>query len=107
VKDLMIVETRDPLAHADVDWMGRLALAIHGNGSPTTIFLADNSVLGARRGVPSVIADWVHAGVSVAADRFALLERGISEAELMPGVALAELDLVLERLIGGAWVIWR
>jgi hypothetical protein len=107
MRDLMIVETRDPIAHSDVDWTGRLAVAMHAEGVAAAVFLADNGVLGARRGPPSAVADWIRAGVSVAADRFALRERGITDAELLPGVAPADLDVVLERLIGGASVVWR
>jgi hypothetical protein len=107
MKDLMIVETRDPIAHGDVGWMGRLAVDMSGDGVATTVFLADNGVLGARRGAPSAIGDWIQAGVGVAADRFALRERGIFDADLLPGVVPADIDLVLERLVSGAPVIWR
>lgn len=107
MKDLMIVETRDPIAQGDVAWMGSLAVAMRRDGVDTTVFLAENGVLGARRGAPSTVEDWIQAGVTVVADRFALRERGISDANLLPGVASAELDLVLERLAGGASVIWR
>ena len=107
MKDLMIVETRDPTAHGDVDWMGRLAAAAQADGVPAAIFLADNGVLGARQGARSAVEEWIQAGVSVSADRFALAERGIPEARLLPGVTPADLDLVLDRLVFGASVIWR
>ena len=107
MKGLMIVESRDPTAHGDVDWMGRLATAVHGDGVPTAIFLADNGVLGARQGAISAVGDWIAAGVTVSADRFALRERGISDAQLVPGVAPADLEAVLDSLASGASVIWR
>jgi hypothetical protein len=103
----MIVETRDPIDHGDVDWMGRFAVAAHAGGVGAAVFLADNGVLGARRGAPSAVEVWIQSGVKVAADRFALRERGISDTDLLPGVVPADLDLVLDRLIGGASVIWR
>ncbi len=87
--------------------MGRLAAAVQGDGVPTAIFLADNGVLGARQGAQSAVEEWLQAGVSVAADRFALAERGIPDTDLMPGVAPADLELVLDRLVFGASVIWR
>lgn len=107
MRDLMIVETRDPTAHGDVDWMGRLAAAVQRDGVPTAIFLADNGVLGARQGAQSAVGDWIQAGVGVSADRFALAERGIAEAQLLPGVEAADLELVLDRLVSGAAVVWR
>ena len=107
MKDLMIVETRDPTAHGDVDWMGRLAIAVQRDGVPTAIFLADNGVLGARHGAQSAVEEWIQAGVTVSADRFALRERGIPDADLVAGVTPAHLELVLEALVCGASVIWR
>ena len=103
----MIVESRDPTAHGDVDWMGGLATEVRRDGVPAAIFLADNGVFGARRTADSAVADWIRAGVTVAADRFALRERGIPDDELLRGVTPADLEMVLDSLTSGAAVIWR
>lgn len=107
MQDLMIVETRDPTGRGDVDWMADLAIAVHGRGVTTSIFLTENGVLGARRGAACAVRDWIKAGVRVSADSFALQERGISDSQLVPGVAPAGLETVLDGLIAGASVVWR
>lgn len=108
MKAMMIVETRDPLDARDVEWSVGLMAGMHAFGIPATLMLAENGVLGARRDTAtSLLQPLLDQGVEILADRFALAERGIAEAELVPGISGAELGVVVDRLVAGDSVIWR
>jgi intracellular sulfur oxidation DsrE/DsrF family protein len=47
------------------------------------------------------------AGCQVFADRYALRERGIRDADLAKGVKAADLDVVVDALEAGVSVMWR
>jgi hypothetical protein len=47
------------------------------------------------------------AGAAIAADCFALKERGIAADELRQGVSVADVGLIVDRLAAGCNVIWR
>ena len=104
--DLMIIETRDPMAVRDVEWTAGLLTAMRAADGRCTLLLAENGVLGARASAPA-FAGLAGAGVEILADRFALRERGIAEDGLAAGIAAAELDIVVDRLIAGGRVLWR
>jgi hypothetical protein len=103
----LIVETRDPVDHRDVDRMAELALGLHRQGCRTAVLLAENGVFGARPGVTPALRPLLDAGVAVSADRFALEERGIGDGELIGGIELCEIGIVVDWLVGGASVLWR
>ena len=108
VKDMMIVETRDPFAVRDVEWTAGLLAAMRRAGGRCTLMLCENGVLGARDSAcPDFLSSLSLAEVEILADRFALRERGIPEDRLAPGVAGADLDVVIDRLAAGGTVLWR
>jgi len=108
MKAMMIVETRDPVGVRDVEWGALLLAAMARSGRPSTLMLTENGVLGARRGAKAeALHRLIGQGVEILADRFALTERGIGEADLMPGIAGADLAAVIDRLAAGDHVLWR
>ncbi|HKX90923.1 MAG TPA: hypothetical protein VJM15_00645 [Sphingomicrobium sp.] len=104
MKELLIVETRDAADHADPARMADLAAGVARAGVPATIFLTDNGAFNCRR---DSLERAMAAGVQVHVDRFALGERGIGEATVPEAVALAGIELVVDRLADGACVMWR
>jgi predicted peroxiredoxin len=107
MKELLIVETRDAAEHQDTARIAELAAGVSRSGVPATIFLAENGAFAAKRGSGSALDAAVSAGVHLAVDRFALEERGIPEGQLRQGVAVEGADFIVERLAGGATVMWR
>ena len=108
MKSMMIVETRDPLECRDVAWGAALLSSLSGAGTGCALMLAETGVLAARGSArSSMLSDLAQAGVEILADGFALAERGITEADLRPGVTPVELGVVIDRLAAGTSVIWR
>jgi hypothetical protein len=107
MKELLIVETRDAAEHKDPERMAELAAGMAEAGVPATMFLAENGVFNALGVVPGPIDRALAAGVSVAADAFALAERGIRDDQLRNGVTVGDVDLIVDKLGASASVIWR
>ena len=108
MRDLLIVETRDPVEVRDVEWGAGLLADAQGSGSTTCMMLAENGVFAVRKeALAPCLVPLIDEGVMVLADRFALRERGISETDLAPGVAPADLSVVVDWLEAGASVLWR
>ena len=108
MKDMLIVETRDPIECRDVEWSASVLAGLSEAGVSCTLMLAENGVLAARGSAhTSLLSALIDAGVEILADDFALVERGIAEADLRAGVARAELGVVIDRLAAGTAVIWR
>ena len=108
MKDMVIVETRDPIEVRDVEWSAELLAGTRQAGRASTLILAENGVLGARASAPApFLRRLVEQGVGILADRFALAERGIDEADLAPGIAGADLGVVVDHLVAGDRVLWR
>jgi hypothetical protein len=103
----MIVETRDWAEHRGPARSAELAVGMQREGVPATIFLAENAVFAARRGSESTLDGAIAKGVTVAADSFALKERAIDPSELRKGIAVADVDLIVDKLAGGSSVMWR
>ena len=85
-----------------------LAAALAGQGEQVTLFLVQNGVLSVRRGARTEgLEAAVRAGVTVLADDFSLRERGVPADRLAAQVAPAPLETVIDRLAGGAKVLWN
>lgn len=104
---MLIVETRDPVEHPDVERIAGLASGLQAEGCRTTIFLTENGVIAARPGVAPFLAALAPAGVTIAVDKVALAERGMTEADIAPGMAAGGVDCVVDALLAGAGTIWR
>ena len=108
MKDLMVIETRDPTEVADTSWGAALVRGAARAGAKSCLMLVENGVLAARSGAQAPCLDpLIGDGAMILADRFALAERGIAEADLKSGIAAAELDSVLDWADAGATLIWR
>jgi len=104
----LVIHTRDPLAGGRDGGVDPLVEALAA-GAPTTVVLAQNAVLAARRG--SGAAESVArlaSSARVLADDFSLHERGIRADELVGGVVPAAMEEVVDLLMaGGCRAIWR
>ena len=108
MKNMAIVETRDPVEVRDVEWSADLLARTRRAGGASTLMLAENGVLAARASAPATfLIRLMGQGVDVVADRFALAERGIAEADLAPGISGADLGVVVDWLAAGDHVLWR
>ena len=107
MKQCLIVETRDPVEHRDAEGTAALGSGMAAIGVPTAILLAENAAAGARAGVAPYLEALVRDGIAVSVDRVAMKERGIAEDELVPGLAPADIEIVVDWLEAGATVIWR
>jgi sulfur relay (sulfurtransferase) complex TusBCD TusD component (DsrE family) len=106
VKQFLIVETRDPVEHPDVERIAGLAAGLRAEGCPTTIFLTENGVIAARPGVAPFLAA-LPDGVTVAVDMVALAERGMTEADIAPNMVPSGIGALVDDLLAGARTIWR
>jgi len=106
MKRYLIIESRDPFEAASFAGRNELAVNLAADGE-VTVFLVENAVLAARVG--SRFAGFARirrAGVTLIADEFALRERGITVAELVPEVKAGRIDLLVAGLGRGAKAIW-
>src|SRR6516165_100394 len=104
----LLIESRDPFESADVGFCHDLARRLAAAGNQVTLFLVQNGVLPARISARTPgFAELAQVGVEILADDFSLRERGISSDRLQPGVKPSALDLVIDRLAGGAKAIWH
>jgi sulfur relay (sulfurtransferase) complex TusBCD TusD component (DsrE family) len=106
VKPFLIVETRDPIAHPEVERIAALAAGLQAEGCSTTIFLTENGVIAARPGVAPFLAA-LPDGVTVAVDAVALAERGMTEADIAPNMVPSGIGAVVDDLLDGARTFWR
>lgn len=107
MKELLIIETRDPAENRGPERMAATAAQLSARGVRVSILLAENGAFGARAGAARFLDQAIDSGVAVLADGFALEERAIARAELSKGVAAADIEIVVDRLAAGACVIWR
>ena len=106
MKDVLIIETRDAAEHRGPERTVELATGLQAAAVPASIFLAENAVFAARRGL-DLLDPAIQGGVAIAVDEFALSERGISATELRDGVSVAGVGLVIDRLVAGSCVMCR
>ena len=107
MRQLLIIETRDAADHKDPAHIVELAIGMSRSGVPTTIFLAENGAFNARDAGDRRLEASISDGVRVAVDRFALEERAINPESLADGIAVADVELIVDRLADGACVMWR
>ena len=106
--DYLIIETRDPFGRTGVGGSDPLVHALT-EGATTTVVLAQNAVLGARRESSAAAGlTRLAARARVLADDFSLRERGIGADELAPGVAVTTMDELVELItVPGCKVLWH
>ena len=103
----LIVESRDPAEHRDVERMAELALGLSRRGCTTAMLFIENGVFAVRDSVAPWLQRLAGNGVMLGADRLSLAQRGIAEDAIMPGVTPREPAFVVDWLETGATVIWN
>jgi len=108
MQDFLLVESRDGFDRRGGGFCGELACSLAAAGHSVTVLLVQNGVLAARSSARDPgLAALVAARVAVLADAFSLAERGIAEHRLADGVRSVGLELVVDRMIEGAKVLWH
>ena len=103
----LLIESRDPFAHTDVKRTQQLAAGLVQKSHQVTLLLVENGVFSARQSSASAqLAVLSRAGVTVLADEFSLLERGIGPAQLSASVRPIPIDVVIDHLENGHKVLW-
>ena len=106
----ILVESRDPFESRDVDHYYDLATRLVDKGDSVTLFLVQNGVLAVRSGAPGdPLAAVVNRNVTVLADAFSLRERGIGTEERRDAVREAEIDELVDLVLGddNPKVLWH
>jgi len=104
----LFIESRDPYESAEVPAQFDLASQLARDGQKVTVFLVQNGVLAARKGIKAeLLTKLTQAGVEVLADDFSLRERAIAAEKLVAGVKASPIDAVLDHLEAGAKTLWH
>ena len=105
----LFIESRDPFASRDTQFLTDAAAALQRQGNEVTVFLVQNGVFAARRGARRTpLTELAGAGVTLLADDFSLEERGIQITELSPGIRGANIDALVDLLVqANTKAIWH
>ncbi|HEX7028931.1 MAG TPA: DsrE family protein [Gammaproteobacteria bacterium] len=104
----LLIESRDPYESADTVHISELAASLRRAGNDVSVLLINNGVLPARRDSEGAhLNALLQSNVNVLADDFSLRERAIDLAALKQGIEAVAIDYVIDKLIGGAKVIWH
>jgi predicted peroxiredoxin len=107
----VLIESRDPFEYGDSLYMYELAGNLASKGNDVTLFLVQNGVLTTRKGVknnPLATLRENAPSVKVSVDDFSLRERGISEASIVEGASVSNVDDLVDLLVQeGAKIVWH
>lgn len=104
----MLISSRDPFTCGTTGDFYELARQFHRQGHEVLLFLIENGVLAARSGAAcSALAQLIDVGVRVHVDGFALRQRAIAPHALQAGVAVSELERVVDGLAEGMKTLWH
>ena len=107
----LLIESRDPFEYGDSLYMYNLAGDLAGKGNEVSLFLIQNGVLTTRRGVkdnPLTSLKQRAPSISVAADDFSLRERGINQSAIVEGVAVSNVDNLVDMLVQDSTkIVWH
>ena len=107
----LLIESRDPFEFADTNYMYDLAGDLSAKGNNVTLFLIQNGVFCARRNVKDNPVAGLRTSapdVQVQADDFSLRERGISAGALAEGVAVSNVDELVDQLVqSDTKIVWH
>ena len=104
----LLIESRDPYGSTDPRGYATLASQLKAAGHEVALFLVQNGVLPVRAEARCAeLRDAIGAQVEVLADEFSLRERGIENARVLPGVRVAPIAIVVERLAAGWKTLWH
>lgn len=100
MKNLVILESRDPFESKDTDFVKTLVLEVTRGGGTATVFLVQNGVLATRRSArSSYLSQLAEAGAKIMIDIFAMHERAISKDEIHSFLELSDLDRMIDLLM--------
>lgn len=106
--EFVLIESRDPSEFSTVNHFYRRALDLHEAGHNVTLFLVQNGVMPARRGVLAAsLAKVAASGVTILADEYSLKQRSIESEDLLPEAKVASLDIVVGKMAAGAKTAWH
>ena len=105
----VFIESRDPFESPDTAFVADTAGVLSRRGHPVTVFLVQNGVLATRAGARgSPLHRLSQFGVTVLADDFSLLERGVDGAEMSAGIRQVPIDALVDLLIQpGTKAVWH
>jgi len=106
----VLIESRDPFEYGDSRYMYHMASDLARKGSDVILFLIQNGVLTTRSGVKNNPLSELSSssGVRVLADEFSLRERGISRSGLVDGVAVSDVDSLVDFLVqADTKIVWH
>ena len=103
----LLFESQGAFESAQVPLHYQLAAGLKKAGNKVTVFLVQNGVTAARRGLSTdALARLIEAGVEVLADEFSLRECGIPSSRLAAGVKVANLDVAMDQFAEGRKALW-
>ena len=91
----VFIQSRDPFASRDADFLEETAIAAKERGHEVTVFLVQNGVFAARAGLHR-LDRLIDTGVTLLADDLSLRERGITAEEMVTGVQEAGISALVD-----------
>lgn len=108
MKSYLFIQSQDPFTARSAERDYALAQSLGKAGNSVRVLLVQHGVMIAREGaVNNTFEKLLAAGIPVFADTYALAERGIDVSDVRNGIAVSELDLVVQALLAGDNVIWH
>ena len=96
----VFIESRDPFESRDTRFVEETAAALKQRGHQVTIFLVQNGVLAARNNSSeNYLSRLSQKGVTLFADDFSLLERGLQTGELAQGIQASNIETLVDALV--------
>lgn len=103
----LLIETRSSWESGEVVEFLETASQLATQGDSVTLFLIQNAVLMARRGLDSPLAKLL-GKVEILADRYSLEGRNLTPAALCEGVRAAEMDRLISLMVDlPTKIIWH
>jgi predicted peroxiredoxin len=104
----LFIDSRDAFESRDTEFVVATTGALRREGNDVTLFLVSNGVMAARRNARErYLSAIAAAGVTILADEFSLVERGIRGDELHAAIRTSDIDAIVDMLASGAKVIWH
>ena len=111
MSNYLMIASRDCFEYGDVDYFCNQAQDLAAGGNDVTLFLVQNAVLMARKGIDgNPLAGVVGGGskVEVLADGFCLKERGVKSGSMLSGVKVSDVDHLVDLLTqDGVKAVWH
>ncbi|MCH8194763.1 MAG: DsrE family protein [Chloroflexi bacterium] len=111
MSNYLMIASRDCFEYADVGYFCNQAQDLAAGGNDVTLFLVQNAVLMARKGIDgNPLAGVVGDGskVEVLADGFCLKERGVKSGSMLSGVKVSDVDHLVDLLTqDGVKAVWH